>query len=185
MNFLLDKFIRWLRFRKVTKYIFKNSIVCDLGCGPNADFLKSISHLIDFGIGIDKKVKDYSSSKLVLKRNYALNKIPLEKGGVDIVTAMAVLEHLVNPQAILNECFRILKKDGKLILTTPSPRAKPILEFLAFKLKLIDEKEIKDHQNYFQPSDLISMLTKAGFKEKNIKTQYFEWHFNILVVASK
>ncbi len=184
MDSILDKFIRWLRFGKVTKYILKNSIVCDLGCGSSADFLKSISHLTELGIGIDKKVKNYSSSKLVLKK-YTLNKIPLEKESVDIVTAIAVLEHLLNPQVILNECFRILKRGGKLILTTPSPTAKPVLEFLSFKLKLIDEKQIKDHKNYFQPSYLINMLTKAGFERKNIKTQYFEWHFNILAVASK
>lgn len=185
MNFVLDKFIRWLRFRKIIKYIPKNSTVCDIGCGSNAIFLKSISNLIKFGIGIDKKVEDYKTPKLVLKREYALNKIPLEKQSADIVTMTAVLEHMINPQKILNECFRILKNNGKLIITTPSPKAKPILEFLAFKLRLIDGNEIRDHKNYFWPSEIKTMLIKAGFEQKNIKTQYFEWRFNLLVVACK
>jgi len=98
---------------------------------------------------------------------------------------VAFLEHLDKPQLILGESFRILKKGGKLILTTPTPLAKSILEFLSFKLRLIDENEIRDHKNYFWPKDIQKMLEENGFEGKNIKSNYFEFFLNGLVVAKK
>lgn len=185
MDSFLDKFLRWLRFRKVTKHIPKDSIVCDIGCGNDAYFLKNISNLIKHGVGLDKDIKNYKNPKLEFKRIKILKEIPLEKGSCDVVTMIAVLEHLLYPQEILNECFRILKKGGKLILTTDTPLAKPILEFLAFKLKLIDEDEIQDHKNYFWLADIKKMLLKTGFKEENIKNYFIEYYLNFLVIVQK
>jgi len=185
MDSLLDKFIRYLRFRKVIRYIPKDSVVCDIGCGENANFLKSIRASIKYGIGVDKDVRDHKNSKLELKKLKLSNKLPLNSGTCDVVTMLAVLEHLQNPQEILNESFRILKAGGKLILTTPTPLAKPILEFLAFKLHLINKKQISDHKNYFWPNDIKKMLVQAGFKEENFKTSFFEFFLNSLIIAQK
>lgn len=185
MNSFLDKFFRWLRFRKVIKYIPKDSIVCDIGCGQQALFLKKISNLIKYGIGFDKKINDFKGLKYELKNFKILKKIPLKKGSCDAVTIIAVLEHVSDPQSLMNESFRILKKGGKLILTSPSPLSKPILEFLAFKLRLIDKKEIKEHKNYFWPLKIKKMLFKSGFKKNNIKNYFFEFFLNNLIIAEK
>ncbi|MDP2663927.1 MAG: class I SAM-dependent methyltransferase, partial [bacterium] len=101
------------------------------------------------------------------------------------ITMVAVLEHLSFPQKILDECHRSLKNKGKLIITTPTPPARPILEFLAFGLKLIDREEIKDHKNYFWPKEIKEMLVKAGFSENKIKSRFFEIGFNSLIVAQR
>jgi len=45
--------------------------------------------------------------------------IPVENGLFDIVMLAEVLEHLEKPYAVLNECYRVLKKDGKMIVTIP------------------------------------------------------------------
>ena len=47
----------------------------------------------------------------------ALN-IPLKKNSVDSVFSSQVLEHVPNPQKMVDEIHRILKKDGTCILTT-------------------------------------------------------------------
>lgn len=185
MDSFLDKFFRWLRFRKVIKQIPKDSIVCDIGCGPSAYFLKSISSLIKQGIGLDRELKDYQDSKLSLKRVEIFKGIPFKDKSFDVVTMIAVLEHLTNPQEILSESFRVLKDDGRLILTTPTPLAKPILEILAYKLRLINKNDIKEHKDYFWPKDVKKMLSGSGFKEGNIKTYFFALYFNSLIVAQK
>lgn len=185
MNSLLDKFFCWFRYKKVIKHIPKNSMVCDIGCGTDASFLKSISWHSKKSIGFDKKVEDHKDSRYELKKLKVFRDIPLKKESYGIVTMMAVLEHLSDPQIILNESYRILKKGGKLILTTPTPSAKPVLEFLAFKLQLIDKSEIKDHKNYFWPTEIKEMLLKSGFEEKNIKNYFFELHLNSLIIAQK
>ena len=45
--------------------------------------------------------------------------IPVEDESFDIVMLAEVLEHLENPMDVLKECKRVLKKDGKLIITMP------------------------------------------------------------------
>lgn len=185
MGSFLDKFLRWLRFKEAVKHIPENSVVCDIGCGPDALFLKSISGSIRQGVGLDEKVENYRDAKFEFKKFKIFSKVPLGRESCDIVTMMAAIEHLANFQSVLNEIFRILKNGGKLILTTPTPLAKSILEFLAFKLRWIDEREIRDHKNYFWPKDIKRMLGDSGFKEKNIKSNYFEFFLNSLIVAEK
>ena len=96
---------------------------------------------------------------------------------------LAVLEHVYHPRFVLEQIYRSLKKGGEIILTTPSRAAKPVLEFLAFKLRLIDEEEIRDHKHYFSKQELLNLFKEVGFKE--INHSYFECGFNHLVTAKK
>lgn len=184
-DFFLEKLFAYLRHKKVIKYIHKGSVVCDIGCGPSAQFLKKIAPLIKYGFGFDKNIQNYENSKIKIRKIKILNKIPLSDKTVDIITMLAVLEHLKKPEQVLSECFRILKRDGKLILTTPTPLAKPILEFLAFKLNLIDQEQIKDHQNYFPSRIIEQMLIRAEFKNQNIKKRWVGFMFNSLIIAKR
>ncbi len=45
--------------------------------------------------------------------------IPTKNNTFDIILLTEVLEHLQNPIKVLKECKRVLKKDGKLIITMP------------------------------------------------------------------
>ena len=180
-----DKLLRWLRRRKVIKYIPKNSIVCDVGCGFDASFLKKISCFTKQSVGLDKEINNFKDSNLELKQIKVFEEIPFGNEVFDVVTMIAVIEHLDYPQKILNEAFRILKQKGKLILTTPTPLAKPILEFLAFKLGVIDKNEIGSHKNYFWTKNIKKMLIKSGFKEGSIKNHFFECYLNNLIIAQK
>ncbi len=181
----LDKFIRWLRFDNLIREITPNSVVCDLGCGKDLKFLRYISSKIEKGIGIDKNCEDFQEGKLQRIGLKVDGDLPLEKESVDIVTMSAILEHLEHPEDVLKECYRALKKGGKIILTTPSPVAKPILEILAFRLKIIDAEEIRDHKNYFSKKDLKKILINSGFEQKNIKVSSFEFGLNNKAVAIK
>ena len=52
--------------------------------------------------------------------NFDVNKkFPLDPDSFDCVFAMSLLEHLFEPQNMLNESRRILKKDGILIFSAP------------------------------------------------------------------
>ncbi len=45
--------------------------------------------------------------------------IPLEDESVDIILCSEVFEHLKNPILAIKESSRLLKKGGRLLLTTP------------------------------------------------------------------
>lgn len=184
-DLFLESFLANLRYQRAIKYISKNSIVCDIGCGPDARFLRKITPQIKYGFGFDPCVKNQTTPKFKLQKLKIISQIPLPAETINIITMMAALEHLEIPQTILDECFRILKENGKLIITTPTPQAKPILEFLAFKLNLLSPNQIREHQNYFHPNAIKQMLTLSGFRKINIKTEYFEFGFNSLIAAKK
>ncbi|MGD9581982.1 MAG: methyltransferase domain-containing protein [Vampirovibrionia bacterium] len=182
-DLLLDKLFRYLRIKAVKRYIPFNSVICDIGCGYSGLFLKSIASYISKGIGIDKRVEESKDDKLIFINNDLDNALSLDSLSVDCVTLLAVIEHVNKPLELLEEIYRILKPGGKIVLTTPSPASKYVLEFLSFKLKLIDEELIKEHKYYFNKKELQDSLKKIGFKSIEIK--YFEFKYNILAVAEK
>ena len=48
-----------------------------------------------------------------------IEKIPLPKGSLDNILCTEVLEHIPHPDLAIKELSRLLKKDGRLILTAP------------------------------------------------------------------
>ena len=176
---VIDKILRWMRCRRFNKYIPKNGVVCDFGCGEDFSFLKTISDKIKKGYGIDNKYnhKNYKNIEIV-------NDIKdISDNSVDLVVMIAVLEHLECPVDILIKLKRILKLSGKLVLTTPTPAARPLLEFLAYKLKIINREEIMDHKCYYNKQELLYLFKKMQFK--NVKHKYFQFGLNNFLEAEK
>ena len=60
-----------------------------------------------------------------------------------------------------------------------------MLEFLAFKLKIIDKNEILDHKKYYDKNAILDLLMKSWFKKKNIVHKYFQFFMNNYSVAKK
>lgn len=182
----LERLLQTLRLSQTEKLITNNSKVLDLGCGYEGELLKRLSPRIKYGVGYDVSVRKTGVARnITLREAFIDNDSKFLPGNFDFVLALAVLEHINHPQKMLTKARRALKRSGTLILTTPSPQAKPILEFLALKLGLISKQEILDHKRYFDKNTLLRSLVKSGFKRKNIKIKYFELGMNILAIAKK
>lgn len=183
---ILEGLFQKLRFSSVDKYIKNNSKLLDLGCGFKGSFLINQKSKISEGTGYDLKVtkqKITNNIKLFSKR---LDKnLNLPRNYYDVVTSLAVVEHLDNPEQMIRQVYTTLKNSGSLILTTPSPISKKVLEFLAYRLHIVSEQEIKDHKKYHSLEDLQKMLISAGFKKKNTYLKSFGLGFNNLAVAQK
>ena len=189
---LLEPLARYFRFQKGVKEIGgKNFIIVDLGCGPKIRFYKFISQRnfeIKKYIGIDPLLDE--SLKIGINKNVRLiraslsRRIPLKDGAADYVVGFAFLEHLNNPEKIVKESLRILKKGGKVIFTSPSNRARIVLEFLAFKAGLISKREILEHKTYFT-KEILTCAFKNYKKGFTVKHQYFEFGLNNLIVIEK
>ncbi len=180
---ILEPLLRQIRFNKVLNQITKNSTVIDIGCGHTAHFLNRLERYLKSGIGIDPLIKNSKIGKIHLISHFLSNKIPVKSNSADFVTLIAVLEHLENHNAILLESYRILKPGGKIVITTPTPANKPLLEFLAFKIGIVSKREIAEHKTYFWKGELVKGLEESGYK--NIKHEYFELWLNNFVIAEK
>ncbi|WP_299245321.1 class I SAM-dependent methyltransferase [uncultured Brachyspira sp.] len=175
---ILDLFLRKYRINMVKPTIkkYNNCRLLDIGCGWEARLLKSIEDYIEYGVGIDFKPPELKTHKLSTIKMKLEKKLPFEDESFDIVTMLAVLEHISYPEDILREINRVLKKDGRLILTVPSKMAKPILEFMAFKLRIIDRAEIEDHKKYYNKNDIILCSEASNFILE--KHRYFQFGCN-------
>ena len=179
----LEKYLRRYRIKRILPYIRNGKIVCDVGCGRHAAFLRSISTVAKKCIGIDKKASTISYSNIEIKNFELDDKIPLEDESIDVVTLLAVLEHLDNEKEILSEIKRILKRDGRLLITVPTERAKFILEFLAFRLRVVSREELMDHRRYYSHDKLDKLLAGVGFNCSVMEK--FELGHNLFCCAGK
>ncbi len=199
MSFFDEEFLepiaREIRFRKGANHIPSKDIykLVDLGCGPKIRFLKYLINngfLVRNYIGLDPLINkdfvkntDFMSNVQLIKAPLD-KKIPLPSKSADVVVGFAFLEHINNPDKILKESIRLLKNGGIAIFTTPTHRAKFLLEFLSYRLKLISEREIREHKRYFDKKNLIEMLSTMK-KEIRLHHEYFEFGFNNLIVIRK
>jgi len=192
---LLEPVARWWRFTVGFRCIphRRSLILADLGCGPEIRFFHYCQkHRLGFKqyIGIDPLIS--STKKIRLERDQRVKiitrplvkKINLPTQSVDVVTGFAFLEHIDHPQEILRDSLRILKPGGILILTTPTPPAKTVLEFLAYQLRLISQREIREHKNYFNRETLLKLLSSHGANYQ-IRHTYFERGLNNLLIIKK
>lgn len=91
--------------------------------------------------------------------------IPFKNGKFDAVMNTQVLEHLKEPSLFFNECYRVLKQNGKLFLTTN----------MAYKIHM-------EPHNYF-------FFTKYGLRylaeKNNFKVNFIEPQGGAFQVFSK
>src|SRR6476469_2356369 len=179
----LEPILRWMRLQRVISQIPPNSTVLDVGCGRAAAFLKAIAPRIHQGFGVDFKVDTVQFSNIKTLQFKFDGSLPFEDASFDVVTMLAVLEHIEHERQMLQEIYRVLKPNGKLIITVPSVWSQPILEFLAYRLKIVSEAEIRDHKRYYNREKLRKVLVK----ETNFHSfhhQYFQlWMNNFCTVV--
>src|SRR5260370_14071393 len=142
----LDHFIARQRFRAAYPHIRKGARVCDLGCGLEAAFLDFAAERIAYGVGVDDQVRDGAAGRWQRVRADIRAALPLESGQFDNVVMLAVLEHLVEPEPVLREAYRILAPGGSLILTWPSALVDPLFKGL-HRLRLVSDG-MKLHQHH-------------------------------------
>jgi SAM-dependent methyltransferase len=90
--------------------------VLDLGCGERHNESFILEHA-DSYLGIDwSQTLHRPMMDLVADLN---GPIPLPDACADTVFSVSVLEHLCNPQMLLDESYRLLKPGGALVLQVP------------------------------------------------------------------
>ncbi|OGF24238.1 hypothetical protein A3H09_01180 [Candidatus Falkowbacteria bacterium RIFCSPLOWO2_12_FULL_45_13] len=105
----------------------------------------------------------------------------MENVHFDTIACLAVIEHLHAPEvlAVFHEFKSILNKGGRIILTTPTRAAKPILEFMAW-LGIIDQANLAEHKHYWNEKEIRALAEKSGLAIKKYKK--FQLGFNQLAV---
>jgi 2-polyprenyl-3-methyl-5-hydroxy-6-metoxy-1,4-benzoquinol methylase len=156
-----------LRYKIALKLIsgldVRGKKVLDIGCGVGefSVILKeegSLPVCLDINIRNIQKVKSLGLPAMVHDIN---QRLPFDSESFDFAISLEVIEHIPNAEFHLSEIFRILKKDGYVILSTPNAA------YYLFRLKSIlgqPPHQEGYHYRFFVKKTLNNLLKQQGFK---------------------
>ena len=141
------------------KFILKSVVkefrgkVLDVGCGTG-EFIDMYHN--SHGIDLNKYIVEYCKKKGLNVTYGSAYKIPFKNGSFNGIFCSNVFEHLRMPRKAISEFRRVLKRDGRLMITVPT--------------KTGYEKD-STHVKYWHKENLPTFLEKHGFKIR--KVYYF------------
>ena len=177
----LERILSYFRYKRTIKYI-RNKKVLDFGCGIknwNSEFIGKYPKLIH---GLDRSKQSTEGKDNVVEIFRDIEDLPLND--YEIVLSMAVFEHI--DQFILIDILSELKdKTSKMqsFLVQLNSFRKTVLEFLSYKLNLIDESQIRDHEIYYDDFWFNKILSKTNWILSYYKT--FQFGLNSEFILSK
>ncbi|PIQ70079.1 hypothetical protein COV89_02445 [Candidatus Shapirobacteria bacterium CG11_big_fil_rev_8_21_14_0_20_40_12] len=152
--------------------------VVDVGCGERS-YKPEITDAL--GLDVHYIALDHWIRNSCVNRSRLLNlvgkaeNIPLLDESAGTVICSEVLEHVNDDQKTVREMYRILKAEGRLVLTLPG-RDIPKHEKLPYQI---------DYRRYGL-GQTREILSNCGFLDIQINEKYlWELQINILVVAKK
>jgi ubiquinone/menaquinone biosynthesis C-methylase UbiE len=180
LGYIREKFVNFEENRETTaKNMMPKNInkMLDVGCKGGSLLIEEKDNF-KHGFGIDlseevialarKNTSDHGlSKKISFKQADLETELPFPEGEFDMVTCMAVLEHLFDPEKAIREINRVLRKGGYLMIEVPN------IAWLPRRLSLFFGVRPRTswapgwdggHLNYFTFSSLEKLLEDNVFK---------------------
>lgn len=166
--------------RRLNPFIKKYSTskkTLDIGCAPGSSYEKEFPNRIKIDILKSPNV-DYILD--------VQNMNQFKDNEFDCIICSEVLEHVKNPKKAINEMYRVLKKNGILILTTrfifplhdtPNDYYRFTKYGLIFLLKDFKILELKEEANTLETIGVL--FQRIGFQCKTLRYRFFNiiWYF--------
>jgi len=162
----LQAFLHIQRYEQAIKEV--KGLVLDVGCGlgyGSGMLCRIHSSVVAFDIS--------DTALLYAKRNYPgpfyvradAQTFPFKNESFNGVVALEIIEHVDNGIYLLREIYRVLKKRGVLILSTPNvAHLINRLESALFKKdSLVQKQKNPYHKHGYTPKELTRLLESTGF----------------------
>ncbi len=159
----------WITLMQVYKSIVnEKSIVLEIG----ASSLERTVELSEFcckltGVEIrpDRIRRNFNNVEYILGDWQNLTSV-IPNNSIDILVSSHVIEHIKDDLLAINETYRVLKKGGVALLTTPNRDriVRIIIEIIMGKRKF----PYWEHEREYNEQDLFNLLNKSCFKQFKI-----------------
>ena len=148
-----------------------NLKIIDLGCGTGT-FTQTLLNISNYVSGCDISKKSIENAKkLNSKINYIngdIENLSLKNELFDIVVLSGVLHHFENPNRVLNESYRILKKGGIFFSFDPN-LINPF--FWLYRRKnsfFYSSKGVTENEQPITKKNIINSMKLANFNKINV-----------------
>jgi ubiquinone/menaquinone biosynthesis C-methylase UbiE len=158
-------------FKMLDKTQFKN--VVDLGCGSGGYLdIKKKYNCVYFGIDFadnmisaaKEKAKELGIEEGVFLQVGDVEATPYADKSIDLVVAIGLIEYFKNPEKLIKEIKRILKKDGVLVIQSfiPNHYVESLYFLLRLKTFLLNRDRLTHKQ--YNKQQLDNLFSKNNFK---------------------
>lgn len=155
--------------------------VLDVGCNDGFIGERIIKNdNIVYGIDLSKSNLSIAKKRGLKVKclNIEKGKFPFQENFFDAIILGDTIEHIFDTDTLLKQCHKLLKKEGKLIITTPNVASigrrimllLGINPFLEYSVELTTSGVPSvGHIRYYTTENLKNQLIHNGFYVKNIK----------------
>ncbi|WP_230658816.1 bifunctional 2-polyprenyl-6-hydroxyphenol methylase/3-demethylubiquinol 3-O-methyltransferase UbiG [Psychrobacter sp. I-STPA10] len=154
--------------------------VLDVGCGGGI-LTESMARRGADATGIDMGLENLKAAQIHAQQSGLTNRLRYQHirveqfaaenaGKFDVVTCMEMLEHVPDPAAIVQACFKLLKPSGVCVLSTINRNPKSYLFAIIgaeYVLRLLD-RGTHDYSKFITPAELDKMVVNAGFNRQDL-----------------
>lgn len=165
INFLFSRITRVIREQRRINYMYLVDVrpgkLLEVGCGSGQflDRMRRAGWKVE-GVEIDSHAAEYARKKYGVPVHVgSLESVQYPDNTFDAVTMNHVIEHVYDPVALLQECRRVLKPGGRMVIVTPNIRGYGHRRFRQYWRGL----EPPRHLYLFLPEALRMVAERAGF----------------------
>lgn len=154
----------------------RNKRILDVGCGGGI-LSESMAKKGGLVTGLDVEESSIEIAKQhalesSIKIHYILQNIEtFEDKPFDVITSMEMLEHVSNPELVIENCARLLKPGGLLFLSTINRTLQAYLLIIlaAEYLFNIIPKKTHEYAKFIKPSELATVIRQNGLEVLELK----------------
>ena len=159
-------------FNTIVKEVGRSKKILDIGAGDGIIANELARNNLVVCIEINKtRVKRLREKKLSVIEQDIEDAWKVKSNSIDVVIMTEVLEHCFATAHILDESYRVLKKGGKMIATTPN------IASMGHRVQILLGREPShyshtsfEHIRIFTPTSLKVMMKKSGFDKVRTQT---------------
>lgn len=160
-------------------FVSRSRRLLSIGGGGNTPTINFLSDSLEYFCVVNPSIRDIEmykqgsqgDSRILLIRGIG-EMVPFKDGSFDTVEIPATLDHCINHEKVLAECFRVLEPGGKLVITGGNNASWYRQLFSIFKIPFSDPNE-HHHTFDLSPRILRNLLQSHGFKDVSTETNYF------------
>jgi 2-polyprenyl-3-methyl-5-hydroxy-6-metoxy-1,4-benzoquinol methylase len=150
----------------------------EIGCGAGNTlaWLKTVRRCTWMGgVELNPDVAQQARGRLDVfyEGNIEHLELPIEPGSLDLILCLDVLEHLIDPWAVVQRLQALLRPGGALIASIPNVRYRKVLFPLLMQGKwdYVDEGVLdRTHLRFFVRATAIHLIESSGLKVDSVLT---------------